>query len=213
MTLERHARWSLEGRCAATERIVGMLVVILAAGNLALGGLNVLAERDPRYAARTDSEGHTDLVLLPDRDVARKEEAVTFVEDVALRLFSWDDATRETDLDFVKERASAGVMRSLARVVPGFADATKGTSGRVDVEIQTTQVIADTLPYRVEVRIAVEFLGSYVPPGAGRKDPGNPRREVYGFLFTLGSTDRSPSNPTGLVVTAIAPVAMAGVEP
>jgi hypothetical protein len=209
---DRLERWSLAGRSAAAERLIGMIVVVLAAGNLALGGLNALVERGPRYAARTDSEGHTDVVLLPARDVAGKEEAVRFVEDVALRLFSWDDSTRATDLAYVGDRASASVMRGLANVVPGYADAAKGTSGRVDVEIQTTRVVADTLPYRVEVQVAIEFLGSYVPPGAGRTDPANPRREVYGFLFTLESAGRSPSNPSGLVVTAIAPFAIAGHE-
>lgn len=208
--MDRLSRWSLAGRSAAAERAVGMIVVVLAAGNLALGGLNALVERGPRYAARTDSEGHTDVVLLPERDVAGKEEAVRFVEDVALRLFSWDDSTRATDLAYVGDRASASVMRGLAAVVPGYADAAKGTSGRVDVEIQTTRVVADTLPYRVEIQVAIEFLGSYVPPGAGRSDPTNPRREVFGFLFTLESAGRSPSNPSGLVVTAIAPVAITG---
>lgn len=203
-------RWSLTGRCAVAERAFGMVVIVLAAGNLALGGLNVLVERGPRYAARTDTEGHTDLVLLPNRDIAGKEEAVRFVEDLALRLFAWDDTTRQSDLAYVGERASASVMRGLGGVVPGYAEAAKGTSGRVDVEIQTTRVVADTLPYRVEIQVAIEFLGSYVPPGAGRSDPANPRREVYGFMFTLESAGRSPSNPSGLVVTAIAPVAMTG---
>ncbi|MFN7971319.1 MAG: hypothetical protein U0166_03065 [Acidobacteriota bacterium] len=201
-------RFTLGGRCAASERVTGVIVVLLAAGNLALGGLNALVERGPRYAARTDSEGHTDLVLLPGRDVARKDEAIRFVEDVAMRLFAWDDSTRSSDLDYVRDRASASVMRSLDEVVPGYSDAAAGTSGRVDVEIQTTRVVADTLPYRVEIQVAIEFLGSYVPPGAGRRDPGNPRREVFGFLFTLESAGRRPSNPSGLIVTAIAPVAM-----
>lgn len=67
-------------------------------------------------------------------------------------------------------------------------------------------------PFKVEIQMAISFSGSYAPPGLGVRDPNDPGKELYGFLFNIEFRGRSRSNASGLVVTKVMPVQVRGVE-
>lgn len=225
--------WDLKGEGDFKKALLGAALVLGCVANVAVAGFTLVVKRGPHYAVRTDREGHSDLLVLPAgvaptfviargsggekllvlADGARPTllESQHFLEILIIRLFAWDDATKESDRSFVLPKLSASVRERLPQLVPGYARSLEaGLKGRVDVDVETTRVVSAALPYQIEVRLSVEFSGGYLPPGLGEKDADNPRKETYGFLFELSEAGRSRENPTGLLVTGITPVQLQG---
>jgi len=202
--------WEIAGEIEYRKLLWSGVILAGLAANLLLTGLGFALDRRPLLAVRTSPAGDCDLVELPGQVPAPPQAAERFVEQLASRMFGWDEDRKASNRDYVSARVTASVAGRMRQIVPAYETSLRGkVTGRVDADVRITRVIGEHAPYQVEIHTDIEFSGEYTPPGLGERDPRNARRESYAFLFTVRESDRTPRNPAGLVVSDLARVSLA----
>lgn len=206
--------WELAGEVEYRKLLWSAIVLAGIAANAVLVGLGFELDRRPVLAVRTTAAGDSDLVELPARVPSRPAVAERFVEQLASRMFGWDEDRKANNREYVRDRVAGAVFERMRAIVPAYEASLQGkVAGRVDAEVRITRVIGEEAPFRVEIHTDIEFSGEYVPPGLGERDPKNARKEKYAFLFTVEEGRRTPRNPAGLMVTELTRVSLGAGAP
>ncbi|MFN7970869.1 MAG: hypothetical protein U0166_00710 [Acidobacteriota bacterium] len=187
---------------ARADRRIGwekVAAVALAVG--LIGQAFVLVERVGREVPHIDVAEVAELPVERLKNVTPDiMNALGLSREVAERMLRLNAATIADDQAWTLNLMVPELAEAYAKEVPRIIGMTREVKGEVRVHVKSVTPVQAHLPFKVEVVVVEEFLGDYKPPGRGRADPDNPRREEYRLALTFVRTAKSHINRDALLI-------------
>ncbi|MFN7971318.1 MAG: hypothetical protein U0166_03060 [Acidobacteriota bacterium] len=166
-----------------------------------LGQAFVLAERTSREVPHVDVPEVAELPVERLKNVTPDiMNAVGLSREVAERMLRLQAVTIADDQAWVLNLMVPELAEAYAKEVPRIIGMAREVKGEVRVHVRSVTPVQSHLPFKVEVVVIEEFLGDYKPPGRGRPDPEDPRREEYRLVLTFVRTAKSHINRDALLI-------------
>lgn len=187
---------------ARADRRIGWEKVAAVALAVGMAGQSfVLVERSNRELPHLDVAEVAELPVERLKNVTPDfMNAVGLSREVAERMLRLRPSTIAEDQAWVLNLMVPELAEAYAKEVPRIIGMAREVSGEVRVHVKSVTPVQQHLPFKVEVVVIEEFLGDYKPPGRGRPDPENPRREEYRLVLTFVRTAKSHINRDALLV-------------
>lgn len=181
----------------AWRKRVALVVWILAVVN----GLSYVGKRE-RPLVPIDAETVAGLPVRRLENVTPDViDAEAMAQECARRFFRLHPATVAEDQAWFLNHTVPELGAALRDKAREIVEGARKRKGEVVVTVKSvTPVKGDQPPFLVEVVLAQEFKGDYAPPGLGRPDPENPKREEYRWTFRLVQAAKTSDNPYALLV-------------
>lgn len=191
---------------ADDDAVVGWQKVLLAVQALVATALTVVlvgAMRRPPI--------HIDAGEVPRLPVERLENstpdlmnAMGMASDAAVHMLRLHRELVAEDQAWLLNRMIPELADAYDKKVADVIEVARKARGEIKVTVKSVTPVQSKLPYQIEVVVQQEFLGDFQPPGKGKPDPTNARREEFRYTFTLVRTQKTTSNRDALLIRDIA---------